>query len=457
MIHWHEGLFLQPQHLQSLQRGAYKAIFGERRFSMTYPYGIIEARLAVDDLEDHRIRFDRLHVALPGGAIFRYPEDAELPSLDIKAAFRERGEDFMIYLAVPVWLDERPNTIDFGAATPGQRQKIIYQVAETEVCDENTGRNKQPMQVRRLNGMLMFEDEDFSDCEYIPLLRVMRQVSDGAAGLPRMNPRYVPPTVLVRGAPPLMQLVRDLTSQVAATRDQLAAHLANTPLDLRSLQGMQFEQLARLRCLHRSTGQLVSLIDTAEGRVPPFEIYLEMRSLLNELESLYPSRAEWTCSAYDHDNPMPPFQELDTKIRSYLGGVVKPRYRKVEFRFADGYFSGDISADFFTEATGFYLSVETPTDPAQLVRLVEDSDHFKLMPASFGPRAIRGLSLKEERHPPFELPVKARNYYYRVNIDGSRRIWEQFVKEPQAIIHFESPDRNKFQFVLYATVPTPLA
>ena len=70
-------------------------------------------------------------------------------------------------------------------ATPGQRQKIIYQVAETEVCDENSGRNKQPMQVRRLNGMLMFEDDDFSDCEYIPLLRVMRQVSD-AAGMPRM-------------------------------------------------------------------------------------------------------------------------------------------------------------------------------------------------------------------------------------------------------------------------------
>ena len=83
-------------------------------------------------------------------------------------------------------------------------------------------------------------------------------------------------------------------------------------------------------------------------------------------------------------------------------------------------------------------------------------DSFKLMPASFGPRAIRGLSLKEERHPPFELPVKARVYYYRVNIDGSRRIWEQFVKEPQAIIHFEAPDRNKFNFILYATVPAPL-
>jgi type VI secretion system protein ImpJ len=454
MIHWHEGLFLQPHHLQTQQRGIYKALYGERRFSMTFPYGVIEARLAVDDLEDHRVRFDRLHVALPGGAIFRYPEDAELPSLDIKAAFRDRGEDFMIYLAVPVWLDERPNAIEFGTAA-GPRQKIIYQVAESEVCDENTGRNKQPMQVRRLNGMLMFEDDDFSDCEYIPLLRVMRQVSD-AAGMPRMNPRYVPPTLLLRGAPPLMQLVRDLTSQIAATRDQLAAHLANTPLDLRSLQGMQFEQLARLRCLHRSAGQLMSLVDTAEGRVPPFEVYLELRSLLNELEALYPARAEWTCSPYNHDNPWPPFQELDTKIRSYLGGVVKPRYRKIEFRFADGLFTGDMDPGFFQDATGFYLSVETATDPASLVRLMEDSDHFKLMPASFGIRAIRGLALKEERHPPFELPVKARTYYYRLNLDASRRIWEQFVREPQAIIHFEAPDRNRFAFTLYATVPAPL-
>jgi type VI secretion system protein ImpJ len=419
MIHWHEGLFLQPHHLQSLQRGVYKAAYGERRFSMAFPYGVIEARLAVDDLEDHRIRFDRLHVALPSGAVFRFPEDAELPSLDIKAAFRERGDDFMIYLAVPVWLAERPNTIEYGAAQAGVRQKIIYRVAESEVADENTGRNKQPLQVRRLNGMLMFDDEDFSDTEYIPLLRVMRQVSDGAAGLPRMNPRYVPPTLLLRAAPPLVQLVRDLTSQIAATRDQLAAHLANTPLDLRSLQGMQFEQLARLRCLHRSAGQLFTLIDTAEGRVPPLEVYLELRSLLNELEALYPSRADWNCAAYNHDDPWPCFEELDAKIRSYLGGVVKPRYRKVEFRFQDGYFIGDIEPGFFPDATGFFLCVETATDPAQLVRLMEDSDHFKLMPASFGPRAIRGLALKEERHPPFELPVKARTYYYRLNRDAS--------------------------------------
>jgi type VI secretion system protein ImpJ len=251
-------------------------------------------------------------------------------------------------------------------------------------------------------------------------------------------------------------LVRDLTSQIAATRDQLAAHLANTPLDLRSLQGMQFEQLARLRCLHRSAGQLFTQIDTAEGRVPPLEVYLELRSLLNELEALYPSRADWNCAAYNHDDPWPCFEELDAKIRSYLGGVVKPRYRKVEFRFQDGYFIGDIDPGFFHEATGFFLCVETATDPAQLVRLMEDSDHFKLMPVSFGPRAIRGLALKEERNPPFELPVKARTYYYRLNLDASRRIWEQFVREPQAIIHFESPDRSKFAFTLYATVAAPL-
>ena len=49
---------------------------------MSFPYGVIEARLAKDDLADNRIRFDRLHVAMPSGIVFRFPQDAELPSLD---------------------------------------------------------------------------------------------------------------------------------------------------------------------------------------------------------------------------------------------------------------------------------------------------------------------------------------------------------------------------------------
>ncbi len=458
-IHWHEGLFLQPHHLQTLQHSVFTGIWGERRLSMPFSYGVIEARLSRDDLADQRIRFEKLHVAMPSGAIFRFPQDAVLPTLDIRDAFRDHPSGFTIGLGLPLWHPKAANTIEFGAGKPGQRQKLIYQVDETEIPDENSGHNPQPMQLRKLNGMLMMSDEDRSDMEYLPLLKVTRQVTDESAGLPRIDPVFVPPSLLLSSAPVIFQLVRDLTSQVCATREQLASQLASTPLDLRALQGSQFEHLGRLRCLARSAALLPSLIDDSPyvagcaGRVPLFQIYLALRDLLAELTALYPGKKVEDPLPYDHDDPYPPFADLNLKIRLFLGTITKLRYRKIEFHLDDGVFVGDLSPDYFKDATGFYLSVETPMDPAALVRLVEDRDRFKLMPVSYGLRAIRGLILHEERTPPLELPVKAKQFFYRLDADESGRIWEHFIREPQGIIHFDAPDLSKFRLILYATIP----
>jgi hypothetical protein len=92
-------------------------------------------------------------------------------------------------------------------------------------------------------------------------------------------------------------------------------------------------------------------------------------------------------------------------------------------------------------------------DPTALVRLAEDRDNFKLIPVSYGLRALRGLVLREERTPPLELPVKAKQYFFRVVADESGRIWEHFIKEPQGIVHFDAPDLNRFRIALYATIP----
>src|SRR5271170_5158596 len=90
-IHWHEGLFLQAHHLQRNQKGFMDAVAAERRLSWAFPYGVIEARLNPDDLENFRIRFESLRVIMPSGIEVNYPADAELPSIDIKQSFAASG------------------------------------------------------------------------------------------------------------------------------------------------------------------------------------------------------------------------------------------------------------------------------------------------------------------------------------------------------------------------------
>src|SRR5882724_8553786 len=100
-IHWHEGLFLQPHHLQRMQRSVTDRFSFERKLAWAFPYGIIEARLSRDELENMRIRFERLRAVMPSGQVVNFPDHAELPSLDIKAALAKCVSGFRVFLGVP--------------------------------------------------------------------------------------------------------------------------------------------------------------------------------------------------------------------------------------------------------------------------------------------------------------------------------------------------------------------
>jgi len=319
-IHWQEGLFLQPHHLQRMQKALHDQFCGERRLAWPYPYGLVEARLSRDELENMRIRFDRLRAVMPSGLEVNFPENAELPSLDVKQAFSKGSGSFNVSLGVPLWQNARANTVGQGQQVDG-RVKLLYRVSEIECTDENTGENPKPVQVRKINSRLMFEQEDVSDMEVLPLLRIVRAAGEDV-GLPKEDPEYVPSCLLLSGSPILRELVRDLVSQVEASRKELVVQVSRGGFAIDTMRGVQFEQVMRLRTLNRYSARLPSFV--LAPNVAPFTIYLELRELLGELAALHPDRDEFDCAPYDHDHPYLCFRELSTKIRSYLRGRWRP-------------------------------------------------------------------------------------------------------------------------------------
>lgn len=447
-IHWHEGLFLLPHHLQRLQRNALETSADERRLAWSYPYGIIESRLSRDELENMRIRFDRLRAIMPGGLEVDFPRSAELPALDIKQAFDSMGR-FTVYLGVPLWFNARAN-----AVTPEQhvdaRAKILYRVVESEWADENTGDNPKPMLERRVNARLLLEHEDRSDMEVLPLLRVTRAAGEDV-GLPRQDPEFVGPCLILNGSATLRELVRDLSGQVQASRSELVVQVTRGGFSLDQLRGLQFEQILRLQALNKAAGRFDSLLEVPS--VPPFAFYLEMRELLGELAALHPDRDLYETLPYDHDNPYPCFNELAGKIRLLLRGTVAPSFLKVEFNPSDVGLRAALTDEHFTRPTDYFLGIRTKEDPRSLAYLVEDADRFKLMPESMAARAIRGVMLKEERFPPLELPAQTGLYYFRLLRGESGRAWQQIQTEKSAIVRWSGNDAADYGITLYMTLP----
>ncbi len=450
-IHWHEGLFLQPHHLQRFQKNLFDLVEQGRTLHIPYAYGVLEMKLNYDDLENKRIRFDKLRVITRSGLEVDVPRNADLPIIDIKKAFAERPGGFAIALAVPLWVDERANTIEPGTNTD-PRAKLIYRAVEKEYSDENTGENQKPVMIRRINARLILENEDDSDMEVLPLLRIVRSTNE-ESGIPRQDPDFTPACIIVSASPTLRDIVRDLSAQLEASRRELVVQLTRGgTFDLASLRGLQFEQVWRLRTINRYAAKMPSM--AAAPGITPFEWYLELRELLAELLALYPASTDYDVTPYDHDNPALSFRELSDKIRKYLRGAVAPSFWKLDFKSEGQWLAANFEDKHFSVPTDYLLGIRTKQDARGLAELVENRDEFKLMPKSMIERAFFGLPMKEERHPPLELPASADLHYFRLNRTEGARHWDLLQKEKAACIRWPEMETSDYQISLYMVVPS---
>jgi len=193
-------------------------------------------------------------------------------------------------------------------------------------------------------------------------------------------------------------------------------------------------------------------------------MYLELRELLGELAALHPDRDEFEAAAYNHDNPYLAFRDLSNKIRRLLRGAVAPSFTKVQFKEANGALTAQLTEDQIAQPNAYFLGVKTKAEPTALGRFIETPDRadtpdkFKLMPTSLITRAVRGIVLKEERHPPLELPASADLHYFRLDRAASARMWEQVKAEKSASIRWtgNEVDFSDATFTLYMTTPATL-
>lgn len=448
-VHWHEGLFLQPHHLQRLQRSVHEEAARNRRLLGAYPSGVVEMVLSPDELANFRLRFERLVVVLASGLVVDYPENADLPALDLKPVFANGGHSFDLSLAVPLWHPKRANAFEIGQPADA-RAKLLFKPVEAVLADENTGENPKPVVLRRINARVLTPGDDRDDLEVIPLLRLTRSTGE-ALGLPKIDPEYIPPCIFVSASAVLYQRLRDLVSQVQSSRQELVVQVGRGGFNVEALRGAQFEQLMRLRTLNRFSGRLGALL--AAPGVTPFDWYLELRDLHGELAALDPTRDDFALPDYNHEALYPVFERLDQKIRELLRGVVTASFMKLEFVREPGMQGATFTDEHFTKPLEYFLAVRSKLDPREVVRVVEDADKFKFMPRSLATRAVRGVILTEERVPPLQFPAQAGLSYFRVNRADSGRVWSQLQLEKSGILRWPDADSSDFQITLYMTIP----
>lgn len=444
-VHWHEGLFLQPHHLQTLQRHVAERESVSRRLERSHAYGMVVAQLAPDALARSVVEFDELRAIMPSGLVVDVPTGAALPGLDIKERFAAARRGLTILLGVPLWSGDRANVID--PERGDVRDRRLYRIEEVGVADENTGTNVQPLPIRRVNARLMFEDDDRTDVETLPLMRLVAAAGDSP--IPVQDPGFMPPCYAIRGSVVLRDLARELAGAIEANRRETVVQMTRGGFDADAMRAPELRTMLRLRSLSRAASILPSML--AGTATSPFDIWLILRELQAELAGLQPDRDEFDVPDYLHDDPALCFLDLADRLRSLLKPVGGSRFRRIELVKDGPIYAGTLADGDVDDANEMYLGVRTSMDPRELAALVEDEDGFKLMAKSMWRNRIRGVRLTEERHPPVHLPAEGGLHYFRLMRDESRRMWDRVVEERDVAVWWPEAENVDWSLALYLT------
>lgn len=443
-VHWSEGLFLQPQHFQQMQNTLESLSRKQRKLVMPFDYGFSDLELDFEALKSRRIVVKNFSAVLPDGQEISMPGNCNIAPLTLEMKAGQEAKS-TIYLIVPLWSNQEPNLSTDG----GQNGR--YVLHETKVTDENTSDNEIPLMVRRYNASLVTDVKNARNCAVLPLCRVNWVVINASLPSLEVDDSFMPPYITLSRACPLLAMSTELLFQLRSARSAIFTEFQSRGFDPKLTTAPDLLKLTRLASVNRAIRRLDAKL--VPDRITPFELYIELVTLLSDLESENPTLRANPVPKYNHDDLKPVVFELLSRIRAILlqGGVSSA----LSFAFTDD--SGpflDLKCDderVYT-AKNIFLAIEFIGNLRDRVADVENGDNFRLIDkASFTDR-VRGVKLAELRFPPHYLPNLPNTLWFKVMNEESPRIWHYITKEHEMIIDSAHDMFPNLKATLYVSV-----
>ncbi len=429
-VHWHEGMFLLPQHLQAAQRhGAHQTRLGDR-WTQHYGWGLRACELDLDALANHRLVVRKLHARLGDGTLVTVPEDGLLPDLDLQGAL-DRVGTVRVYLAVPTFDLSRANV-----SVNGADDRARYRVDALELEDDSSGQHPQPVEVRRLNLKLLLSTADRAGYETVPVAQLKK--ADRAEAAPELDTAYIPPLLACDAWKPLARdILEHLYDRVGALLTRLAALVVSRRISLESQSPGDRLLLEQLRALNEAFA-LLRVMTFAQG-VHPFPAYLELCCLVGRLvifsRKLGP-RTPADLPLYDHDDLGRCFYAM----RDYLHEILDfrpPDYQERPFTREQDRMEVNLEPEWLDPTWEMFVGVDTPLTTDQCVQLLSPRGLDMKIASTAQVDAIfnqgrMGLLFTHAPQPPSVLPARPSLVYFQVDRKAEPGVWKD-VEEQRAL------------------------
>jgi type VI secretion system protein ImpJ len=433
-VHWSEGQFLRPHHLQAAFRQRETSRAAALDALHPYAWGFAALDLAHDAIENGLIELRSCELRLRDGTHVSVPENCTLPPREFKAALDKATGPLDVYVGVPQFQTVRPNVQSPGEELEGRNPR--YAIDLMERYDENTGDNPQAVEIRRLRGTVFLGEEDRAGFECVRLGRIERS----AAG-PRIVSNVIPPVLRLRAWTPLCTAADILWNDIRARMEQLGADAAARGLTFATASPGDMEQLLKLQALNELTVRFGTL--AAGPELHPYLFYLTLCEGIARVALWDDLRRPRELPAYDHDDCGPVFEELVRYLRALVNSLLPRDYIERPFEAREGGYGVELDAEWFSPSYELYFGIRGAVQIEEVLALFR-AINFKLASPRDAPEVFRrrlpGLEFKNAGAVA-NLPKSTDQFYFR--IARTAPYWEHCERERGIFICLPPADMPK--------------
>lgn len=410
-IHWSEGQFLRPHHLQLFSRGVNQALANEARRLAPYGWGIEKIAISENELAAFSFSVRELRLRMRDGILLNFPGNAKIEPREFKEALAKSGGNLDVFLGVPRWNDSGANVIGPDQeARPGVR----YFIDQVERPDENTGGNPQPVEVRVIAARIFFGGDNTDGYDTIQIARVRRRGT--SENLPVLAPEYAPALLSLSTWPLLANRVEDLVHRLTAISRASASAL------LMAGGGKIRESADLLSVLRLQTTRSYAVIFRQLLATPglhPYAVFLELLRLAGDLALFGDLSQDPAMPKYDHDNLASSFGRLIEHVDRLLTDVAAPTHQSVRLILNENRLEGPLEADWAEGTSSFYLGFESDYTHSQVDAMIRGAKIGSVQDLpTLVQRRLPGLQIERLTKVPGDLPEKPEVVYFKLKQEG---------------------------------------
>jgi len=453
-LFWHQGLFLQPQHLQLADLHAQSLLTPIYRYLCPYPWGIGEVEIqtaALDNLNFNLVRGnfvfpDMTYIALPGNAII------EARSFD--EAWVEGGKPLGVYLGLKKWNENGENvTVLPQLSNLADVNTRFATTADPEEV-QDLHQNGPPAQVQRLHHVLKVfwetEKDQLGEYQLIPVAQLER-----AGERVVLSEKFVPPALTIKSSDVLLSLIVDIKDQIASRGRQLEAYKRDRGIHTAEFGARDTVYLLALRSLNRYIPLIEHVL--ASDHTHPWNVYGLLRQMIGELSAFSEqvdvmgelSDGSQAVLDYDHRSLYGCFAGTRAIITQLLDEITAGPEYAFQLLFDGTYYAAELTPAVFEGGNRFYLVFETETDPQTVLQSLETITKLssrESLPLLIA-RALPGIKLEHLSAPPQELPRRVRAIYCQIDHHSDQ--WAEVQKGHNIALYWDTaPEDLKVELMV---------